>query len=252
MFRSLGLSLFGALSLAGVHFAPSTSFAQTQEDEVALYVTAAARLYENLEYERALEQLERAKKRSRGIRTDVEIALYQGLIRADMGQREESVAAFKAALLLRPDVRLPVRTSPKTEAGFEAVRAQVKKELAAVAAKKALEPNENWGAEGPDLKGTLAAPSPPRSAAVPIVLLAVAAAAGGVGAYFGVQASEQVSAARLAENQLERQRLLQRAATPALTANILFGGAGAAGLSALLTYLFYTRAPASSAAPVQP
>src|SRR5207248_11124438 len=84
-----------------------------QSDDVTRYLTAASRLYENLEYERSLEQLDRAKKVSRGIEDDVTIALYEGVIRADMGQSEQSEAAFKTGLYLKPDAKLPVTTSPK-------------------------------------------------------------------------------------------------------------------------------------------
>src|SRR6185436_14754700 len=99
-----------------------------QTDDFQRYVTAAARLYENLEYERALEQLDRARKLSKGIDDDVTVALYEGVIRADMAQDEPARAAFKTALYLRPDATLPVKVAPKVEQQFEEVRAAVKKE----------------------------------------------------------------------------------------------------------------------------
>lgn len=110
-----------------------------QGDEVQRYLTAAARLYENLEYERALEQLARAKRYGEGVEDDVAIALYEGIILADMGRKEEATAAFKTGLLLKPDVKLPVKVSPKVARDFEAMRAEVRKELAPILAKQEAE-----------------------------------------------------------------------------------------------------------------
>src|SRR3954447_4269576 len=79
--------------------------AHAQED-VQRYLTAAARLYENLEYERALEQLKRARGLSRGVDDYVTVALYEGIILADMGKKDDSRAAFKEGLFLKPDAQL--------------------------------------------------------------------------------------------------------------------------------------------------
>lgn len=113
--------------------------AHAQSDDAQRYLTAAARLYENLEYERALEQLKRARTLSRGVDDDVAIALYEGIILADMGKKEDSTAAFKEGLFLKPDAQLPVKVSPKVTADFEAVRREVKKELAPILAKQEAE-----------------------------------------------------------------------------------------------------------------
>ncbi|MFL5322119.1 MAG: hypothetical protein ACJ790_20825 [Myxococcaceae bacterium] len=112
--------------------------AHAQED-VQRYLTAAARLYENLEYERALDQLKRARGLSRGVDDDVTIALYEGIILADMGKKDDSRAAFKEGLFLKPDAQLPVKVSPKVTADFEAVRTEVKKEMAPILAKQEAE-----------------------------------------------------------------------------------------------------------------
>jgi len=100
-------------------------------DDVRRFIQAAAKLYESLDYDQALEQLAHAK--ALGPRADegVEISLYEGIIYADMsGHRDQSQAAFRAALLLRPDARLPVKVSPKVERDFEQLRKQVSQELA--------------------------------------------------------------------------------------------------------------------------
>ena len=99
-------------------------------DEFKRYLAAATRLYESLEYERALQQLQRARELARGTEQDVQVSLYEGLILADMGQTEQSQAAFKTALLLDPEVKLPVKASPKVASDFEEMRARVRQELA--------------------------------------------------------------------------------------------------------------------------
>jgi hypothetical protein len=97
------------------------------ESEFHLRLSTAARLYEELEYERALEQLGRAKSVARTVDEDVAVLLYEGIILSDMGRREEARAAFKAALYLRATARLPVVVSPKVEADLEVVRQEVER-----------------------------------------------------------------------------------------------------------------------------
>jgi len=269
-----------------------------QTDDVQRYLTAAARLYESLEYERALEQLDRAKKLSRGVDDDIAVALYEGVIRADLGQKDESVAAFKTGLFLKSDAKLPVKVSPKVEATFEAVRADVKKELAPILAKQeaerakkaqeaAAEAKRKADAEAaarkaeaakleaerkareaeaarlaalkatdkPEKdKGVLVVALPPvgpekpdpfkvpvvekkRSVPVaPLVILGIGAVAGGAGAYFGFESKREVGLAHDALWQDETQSHLRSADSSATLANVLFAGAGAAALTALITF----------------
>jgi tetratricopeptide (TPR) repeat protein len=94
------------------------------------YLVAAVRLYESLEYERALVQLERARRLVDDVKQDVLLSLYEGSIQADLGRMEEARASFKTALLLEPEATLPLRVSPKVEREFEAMRVRVRKELA--------------------------------------------------------------------------------------------------------------------------
>jgi tetratricopeptide (TPR) repeat protein len=125
--RTLRIALATAI-IGGVAYA--------QEADIDRYLVAASRLYENLEYERALEQLSKAKKLSRGPDDDATIALYEGVILADMGKKDDSEAAFREGLLLKPDAVLPVKVSPKVQSEFEAIRVTVKKELAPILAKQ--------------------------------------------------------------------------------------------------------------------
>ena len=103
--------------------------ARAADDDYQKYFNAMVRLYESLEYERALEQLDKARKYSRGADDDVTLALYEGTIRSDLGQADQARAAFKTALLLRPDVNIPVKVSPKVRRDFEELRKSVKRGL---------------------------------------------------------------------------------------------------------------------------
>ncbi|WP_147451129.1 tetratricopeptide repeat protein [Corallococcus llansteffanensis] len=124
--------LLGTLLLS-LTVLPSLQATAQEQGRVQPYLLSVRRLYENLEYERALEQLSRAKRLSSGKEEDVLLSLYEGAILADLGRVEESEAAFKAALFVRPEAKLPVLVSPKVEERFEAVRRQVKQKLEAVA-----------------------------------------------------------------------------------------------------------------------
>jgi hypothetical protein len=104
--------------------------------EVQRYLDSVNLLYENLEYERALEQIASAKRLTRGMEDDAVLALYEGVILADLGKNEEAIAAFKAALFLKPEAKLPVRVSPKVVRLFEGLRQQVKQEQASLLARR--------------------------------------------------------------------------------------------------------------------
>lgn len=274
-----------ALALLSLAIAPA---AHAQRSDVDRYLTAAARLYEDLEYERALDQLHRARQLSRGVDDDVTIALYEGVILADLGKRDEALAAFREGLYLKPDAKLPVKVSPKVEREFEALRLDVKKELAQVLAKQKAErpqqPQQPPRHEGQEARTdrperqpapeqpakTLIvtaqpAPLPPAVAAstprveaapqpglpvLPFVLGGVAVAAGGTGAYFGLQARTEVDAAHAARFQDDAQAHLDNARGPAFTANVLFAAAGTAAAGALVSWLLSgDDAPAPSSAP---
>jgi tetratricopeptide (TPR) repeat protein len=104
--------------------------------EVQAYLASVNRLYRNLEYERALERVQRAKRLAHSVEDDVALAVYEGILLAEMRRTEESTAAFQSALFIRPEVKLPVKVSRKVEKHFETVRAQVKQELALLREKR--------------------------------------------------------------------------------------------------------------------
>ena len=92
--------------------------------------------------------------------------------------------------------------------------------------------------EAPNIVQPPLLPSTPPSKApmvMTFVFLALGVAAAGVGGYFGATAQSQVQAAKDATFQDEANRSLRAAEGNALPANILFAGAGAMGLGALIS-----------------
>lgn len=136
-----GRRLLGVL-LLGLTVLPSPRATAQEQGRVQPYLLSVRRLYEDLEYERALEQLSRAQRLSSGKEEDVLLALYEGVILADLGRVEESEAAFRAALFVRPEAELPVRVSSKVGERFEAVRRQVKQEVEAASRGQADAPRQ--------------------------------------------------------------------------------------------------------------
>jgi tetratricopeptide (TPR) repeat protein len=94
------------------------------------YVRAANLLYRKLDYERALEQLAKAKDAAKGIEEDALVAVWQGVIYVELNRLEDARSAFSAAFALQPEAKLPLKVSPKVAQEFETTRAQVKNQLA--------------------------------------------------------------------------------------------------------------------------
>ena len=112
-----------------VPFAVQAQQAGKDAQAVEDYLDSVSRLYEGLEYERALQQIEQAKRISPGVEATVALMLYEGIILAEMIRMDDATESFRAALFLRPDAKLPVKVSPKLERRFEFIRIEVKQEL---------------------------------------------------------------------------------------------------------------------------
>lgn len=107
------------------------SLAEVSPD-VKKYLGSAAALFEKLEYEKALAQLKRARAKSQGPEDDLRIALYEGVVLAEMGDAT-APAAFASALGMDPNANLPLVVSPKVQKVFDKAKEQVQKVLAAQA-----------------------------------------------------------------------------------------------------------------------
>ncbi|WP_257460310.1 hypothetical protein [Archangium lipolyticum] len=282
IFRRKSLVLLLGLALGVVPTSPAQAAKKTAERPVKKsgtrsekdfkrYIMAAVRLYESLEYERALAQLGRARRLVDSVKEDVLVSLYEGAIQADLGRMNEALASFKTALLLDPDAKLPLRVSPKVEQEFETLRTRVRKELSRLEgqmedstpegsepATPPAEPRVDAAPPTPHTdrpeqepaKSAALVPEPPspaltpgvegRQLRVPKVSLALAGAgvvAGGLGTYFGLSSRSQLTAARQSFYADEATARRSSAQGNALAANILLGTAGVAAAGALVTWL---------------
>ncbi|RKH69679.1 tetratricopeptide repeat protein [Corallococcus aberystwythensis] len=224
----------------------------------------AARLYEDLESEQALAAVTRARRLARSDEERSKAAIYEGVILADMGRRDEALASFRAGLVLAPEAKLPAKVSPKVEGDFESVRSAVRKERAA-AEKPADAPVR------PPVVETPAPLSPPTVAAAPApgvdlkadarergmrrvptvswVLLGTGVVAGGVGSVFGLQSRGNVSSAREADLSADVSGHLDDARGQAVVANVLFSTAVAAATGAVVTYFLGGGSTTSTESP---
>ncbi|WP_240487161.1 hypothetical protein [Hyalangium minutum] len=122
------------------------------------YLLSAKRLYEGLDYEAALTQIQLARQVPRNRDQELTLLLYEGILLSELNRWDEGAASFKTALELDTAAKLPVQVPPKVSARFESLREKKKRELAAqVTPAPALpSPTEN--------------PSPPTEAASPASL----------------------------------------------------------------------------------
>ncbi|RKH00948.1 tetratricopeptide repeat protein, partial [Corallococcus sp. CA053C] len=134
--------------LASTVVIPSGGQAQ-EARKVQPYLNEALRLYNELDYEQALEQLAQGRSVSEGAADDVSLSLYEGLILAELGRTEASTAAFTAALTLHPEAALPVLVSPKVQQRLEEVRQQVKQQHAQTASPPEKAPPSRVAVEPP-------------------------------------------------------------------------------------------------------
>lgn len=245
---------------------PSTAKASFQD-----VFASAVRSYEDLDYEQSLEQLQKARALAKGNEQEVPVSLYLGLVHAELGNREQSLAAFRTALYLQPDAKLPVKkVSPRVERDFEEVRQSVRKDLGLTQPETATPPVATApGVDRPVQPSPGPAPAliPPATPAapataylpavearresgrvpvLPLALLGVGAAAGGSGATFGLLSKLNLRLARETQYYDTRVSTLRRADNQALVADVLFGVAGAAVLGSLAAF-FVSGSPSAPA-----
>jgi hypothetical protein len=134
--RSSVMRLVALLAALGAVL-PSTS--QAEGDAYQRFLNAAVRLHENLEYERALEQMLNARRSATTPDQQAEVCLYEGILLTDLNRSEEARVAFKEGLLLKPDAQLPLKVAPRVQAEFERLRAAAQKELAPLLARQEAE-----------------------------------------------------------------------------------------------------------------
>jgi hypothetical protein len=129
--------------------------------DVRNVIHSVNRLFESLEYDHALHQIQLARQLVRGTGEEVTLSLYEGVILCEMSRLEEGAASFKAALLLRPDAKLPVQVAPKVAALFQTLQQRAKSELAALAARREAETARAPRVEAPPRPALSLALAPP-------------------------------------------------------------------------------------------
>ena len=236
---------------------PGTAQAQNDFNR---YFNAAVQLYNSGESERALEQLQNAKKRTSKLQQDISVALYEGLILADLGQKEQALAAFETAILLDPNATFPTKVSPKLNDEFEEVRKRVQKKLAQGTEQQSppfteqprrppatsnLNPPATPAPKSYEPQPSIAKQSRARIPVTPLVFAAAGVASAGVGVVFGMQSRSNIAEVRDAyEGRLpsatEVRALgvrLEDARGQARMANMLFGTAALAVSGAVVSWL---------------
>ncbi|MDC0711799.1 hypothetical protein POL68_25240 [Stigmatella sp. ncwal1] len=118
--------LLRLLALCWVGWAVTFTPAALAQDDFQSAFADAERFYENLDYEHALDQIQRAKRWAQSINQQVNLGLFEGIVLGEMGKRGPSLAAFHAALLLAPEARLPFKVAPKVARNFEEMRRRIR------------------------------------------------------------------------------------------------------------------------------
>jgi tetratricopeptide (TPR) repeat protein len=93
------------------------------------HMERAVRLYEALEYEKALHGLTQARALAATVEEQVSVALHRGIVLADLGRRKQALDEFRAGLTLQPEAKLPLQVAPKVQRDFESVRKQVRQKV---------------------------------------------------------------------------------------------------------------------------
>jgi tetratricopeptide (TPR) repeat protein len=254
--------------------------ATAQSKNVKKYMNAAITMYENLEYEKALKQLKKAREKANGPDDEGVISLLEGAVLADMGKEEKATDAFKAGFSIDPEAKLPVDVSPKVSHLAEKVRAQVKKLLAPqIEQEKALEEKrlaeEKRAADERekarlDEEARLAEQrraeaeknKPPPAVVKPVetggsvrkfswIPGAVGLAAAGVGTYFLVSASGKYTALNSGTAPSADAAAMRDSGKTDQTVGMALVGVGAAGVAAAIV-MFAVGGPSSTGVAVVP
>lgn len=102
------------------------------EEDFEQGVDIVRQLFETQRYDEALERIEQLQPQAQSKEQKSALSLYEGLILASMGRRtqDRASAAFRSALQVDPQARLPEKVPPRLERIFEEQRARVRKEQA--------------------------------------------------------------------------------------------------------------------------
>jgi tetratricopeptide (TPR) repeat protein len=219
------------------------------QSSVRRYLRSAATFYDKLDFDRALEQARKAESHSSGPEDDVEIALVEGILLANLEKEDDADAAFRRGLSLQPDAKLPYKSvSPKISELFEKVRGEVKKALTRTPTPEEVPPpppvvEKPSPVEKPAVVVTTPVEQPSRGvrrfAWIPLV---AGVALGGAGAYAYSQSESRFSSLEGGNIPLATANQYKSEGPTYQTAALILAGAGAA---ALITsgVMFFAGAP---------
>jgi hypothetical protein len=214
------------------------------DEEPNPYLNQAKTFQQGLDFEKCLKRLEQAARWNNSKAQLAQIELYGGLCELGLGHDTEALDHFELGLALDPTISLPPGLGPKTAALFQKAKAKAPKPPPQQAELKPPPKSEPEVAPTP----LPPPPTPPPAApppeverqqlhlVAPLTLAGISAASVIVAAIFGVQANSFQGQSRAAMYDSEAAALLQTGKTDALIANILFGVAGAAVITALIVY----------------
>lgn len=167
--------------LAAVSLVPAGARASDPANDSKRYLNSAIRLYQSLDYEKAVEQLRLAKQLPHSADDDVTLALYEGILLFELGQPGGG-ESFRTALSLSPDAQLPEKVAPQIRAAFDAERARMKKAKPLRQPEPSAPAATTQGSAGPGRAWWALAP------------LVVGVAAVGTGGYFLAETSRRYQA----------------------------------------------------------
>jgi len=211
-------------------------------------ISSAVKLYKALEYERALDELKKARALSPDRDASARIYLHEGIIYAGMGEvtaRDKAMDSFEQALLLKPDLKLPLMVSPKVERDFETTRKLLAEQRAKQARPSPPDDRPTTQKVGPT-PPVISAPSQPPSenffGALPKPHIATLALGGGAvvtglgGLIFGLMASGAFHESQIAVFADAKAQYYQSGVTSARVANTLYICAGLSAAASVATY----------------
>jgi tetratricopeptide (TPR) repeat protein len=238
--------------------------AGAQNPEVKKYMNGAITLYENLEYEKALKQLQKARTKAAGPDDEMIISLLEGVVLGDMGKDEAALKRFKEGFSVDLKAKLPVEVSPKIAALAEKARASVEKLLAPqLEQEKAEEARRVAGAEAkrvaeqkrleeeeaarnrpkaPPIVERKMEPTGPSLRTLSIIPAVVGLASAGVATYFLLGASSKQAALNNGTVPLSEAMQSVTDGKQQATLGYVFSGVAGAGIVAAAT-MFILGAP---------
>jgi len=182
--------------------------------------------YNEAEWDAALRELTVAERYATGEAEQVAVWMHQGVMLANVPDAEAAKGKWRRALEAIPKAQLPLQVSPRVKALFE----QVQQEVAARPVREAPKPVPLTPAPAQEVAGSPGVPL------VPIISLAVAVAGAGIGMGLIISASSLLNAAKGADP-VTAARLRADGSVQSTIAYIAFGLAGAAALTAVITFI---------------